>query len=274
MDTAIKEATDTPSQAEQIGGLIDRFEQTSAFAAGPLPARATSSIDTRAMVNSGALPAIDIDTQAAACETTYTRADWEREQLSLSKSLARADEILADGDIKSFKRFFADPNLSPTVREKFMEQNGERKIEQTFGNDSIMFSSDTEVQDALEYVKYGKNDVRTLIDRQSRFWGVDKGGVANALKSMSAEEQELFNSGKQMTLSQEPAITEEQAKAKEYYYAVHSALVKASGNNTWDSEQTDPGEVERWEQLIKGQSTQASTPLDVCDLQKTAVRAG
>ncbi len=273
MDSAIKDATNTPPQAEQIGRAIDRFEQSSAFAAGTLTSKATSTIDTKALESKGTLPTLNIDSGTAICDTTYTKADWDKEQLSVSKSLAKVDEILARRDLEGFKGYFADPKLSPEVREKFLEKHGLDKIERAFGNDSTIFPSDTDVQDAMQYVKFGRNDILTKIDRQRTLWGLDRSGLVSALRETSPEEQAKFNSGKNIVNSGHPAITNEQIKAVNFYHEVHYALERASGYKNWDSGTVDRKEVEYWERLIKKPPTPDKDPLDLCQLQKTAVKA-
>jgi hypothetical protein len=249
--------------------------------------KANSAVDTQVLVNSGKLPVVQIDSgseqlaekaksssEQNSCDTTYTHADWQADKLALSKALDKANEALTNKDIQAFKEFFGDPHLSPEVRQEFIKRNGVVKIERAFGEDSTNRKLSEEHQDALEYAYHGKLTVTTQIARQEGFWGLNESGVEDALKSMSPEEQAIYHQGKEIVSTNNYNVVGEEKEALKYYNKVNSSLNHASSYSIWGLENSpDFEQVAKWESLIKPQPTLEPKPLEICEVQKTSVKA-
>jgi hypothetical protein len=280
----------------QNTGTVDRPAEASAGAIYESPStieqrnrgeliKANSAVDTQVLVNSGKLPVVQIDSgseqlaekaksssEQNSCDTTYTHADWQADKLALSKALDKANEALTNKDIQAFKEFFGDPHLSPEVRQEFIKRNGDIKIQQAFGEDSTYYKRSEEHQDALEFAYYGRVTVPTMIERQNGFWGLSDSGVENALKSMSAEEQGKYQRGKQLA-SDWNSVSVDERETVNYFYEIYGSLKTASGYSMWGQKSADMEQVARWESLIRPQPVRESEPVDVCERQKTAIKA-
>lgn len=279
-------------------GTVDRSAEAAADAPRESPStferrnrgeliKANSAVDTQVLVNSGKLPVVQIDSgseqlaekaksssEQNSCDTTYTHADWEADKLALSKALEKANEALTNKDIQAFKKFFGDPNLSPDVRQEFIKRHGDAEIESAFGEDSTYHRRSDEHQDALEYAYHGKLPVTTQIARQEGFWGLNESGVEDALKSMSPEEQAIYHQGKGIVSTNNYNVVGEEKEALTYYNNVNSSLHHASRYSIWGlKNSSDFEQVAEWESLIKAQSTPEPKPLEICEVQKTSVKA-
>lgn len=155
------------------------------------------------------------------------------DRMSTSDSEKLFDIALKEGDIEMFSEAMRD--ASPSVRQAFLVNRGEERVDSAFG-------SGADGRHALDLVKLGKIDTATLVSDNTGLIADNEEAIELALNGMTSEERRLYLAGRSLASGEGPAglSQEEIEHAKQYYDRLHAALVDA-GNAT---------ETAKWEGLI------------------------
>lgn len=153
-----------------------------------------------------------------------------------------ADVALKNHNLAAFQEAMRD--ASPEARKAYMDNGGEKRVNDTFSH----WYSDKDLKHALDYAREGKLDAATQVRENTHLINNDK-GIDQAIKTMSDDDRKMYANGRDIASgkSVDGLSAEDSQKARAYYDRMHGAMVDAS-NET---------QVKKWEDQIanKGEST-------------------
>jgi YD repeat-containing protein len=128
------------------------------------------------------------------------------------------------------EEFFAEAmkDASPAARKDFLDNGGEKRVQDTFEH----WYSSADLKHAMDYAKEGKLDAATQIEDNTHLINNDQ-GIELAIKSMSNDDRKLYQEGKTLSTGGTVAnlSADDSNKAKAYYTRLEAAIA-ASGNTT------------------------------------------
>jgi len=158
------------------------------------------------------------------------------------KTSALIDVALKHQDSQAFNE--AMKNASPEARKAFLDNNGEKRVQDTFDH----WYSDKEARTAMDYAREGKLSTAAQVESNHHLINNAK-GIELAIKQMTPEERKQYEDGKELAAGRPVKDLSEQdaQKAKAYYDRLHKTM----------TDTTDSTEVLRLENLIssKGKET-------------------
>lgn len=154
---------------------------------------------------------------------------------TVKDTLELADIAIKDGNLEMFQEAMRD--ASPEAREAFLNDDGERKVLNAFGDNG---SSSEDSRHALDYVNYGKLDLSTKIVDNTGTFNDNEDAIESAIKAMTDEERQSYQNGSNLQESDPESLTDAQSEDLDYFKRVNRALDRA-GNER---------EVAKWEDMI------------------------
>ena len=170
------------------------------------------------------------------------------------ESLAIAKIALTNKNLDLFQESMA--MATPEARAKFMQDGGQKQIEDTWANHvhargsrGVSVVQSTESQHALDYANYGQLSVPTQIHEANHTFSTDRKAIDLALNNMSDVERKLLAIGRQLAEHPNdplPAdVTPEQKKQAQDYYRDIQSQFRLAGNPTdiakWQAEASVKG---------------------------------
>ena len=174
------------------------------------------------------------------------------------------DIALRAKDVDCFQEAMRD--ASDSVRQDFMRDGGDKKIQDAFGQStfgklmdfalggpiagSLIYSHyNRTAKQATDYASKGKLDTSTQVTENTGAASIfdNKDGIELALKRMTDEERKQYFVGKELDKSQKTQLSSEESAAKAAYQKLHDALNHA----------VNPTQTVKYEDMIanNGQSS-------------------
>jgi YD repeat-containing protein len=151
------------------------------------------------------------------------------------KTSALVDIALKHQDAQAFSE--AMKNATPEARKAFLDNNGNKRIEEAFDH----WYSGKDAKTAMDYAREGKLSTAAQVE-SNKHWINNTKGIELAIKQMTDQERKQYNDGKELAAGRpvKDLSPQDAQKAKTYYDNLHNKL----------TDTTNPTEVLRLENLI------------------------